>query len=294
MNATTPLDRLLSAHPVHQAYGPDSYYIPNFLSVEETKQLFQDMKEHGPWLDRNALYMQFRGRSMRRQTFCCVAGQPAHGEELPAELPKYTYPGQQIESLLHYKTIDTVPGLTALVSRFKDLVSVNHVIGTRYEKGSDTIGYHQDKMLDIQPDTFILIVSFGAEREFTLRKVGEEMPHTSIVVQPGSLFLLGPKTNELHEHSIPTLPEEKNTGERISLVLRHIKTMVKLSEIKKKAAMAPVHRAKRQVQKEEKKKRKIASLIEHDKASEQEREIKRRWRDLIILFASSKNASGTR
>lgn len=284
----TALESLLAEFPVHKCYGPDSYYIPNFFSNEEANKIFQDLRWHGPWLARESVFMLYRGRPLHRQKFFCVAGTPANHdgshESLPDSVPKYGYPGQTYESMIHYKTIDTVPGLSAVVSRFSDLVQVNHVIGTRYEKGSDTIGYHQDKMDDIQPNTFIPILSFGAQRDLTLRKVKEKEPWARLTMEAGSLFLLGPKTNEEHEHSIPPLadhsaPDEK-CGERISLVLRHIATMVTLSEIKKRAALAPVERVKRQVQKEEKKKRKAAELlIEHDKA---ERHAKRQWRELLL------------
>ena len=139
------------------------------------------------------------------------------------------------------------------------------------------LGWHDDKMADIRPNTYIAICSFGATRDLLLRRKGEEKECVCIAVRAGSLFLLGPQTNAEYQHCIPPLKRDEHVGERISLVLRDIKTFVKLSDIKKKAASAPLQRSKRLITKELKQKRK-----REEEAAEGEKEVSKRWRALVV------------
>ena len=135
-------------------------------------------------------------------------------------------------------------------------------------------------MADIRPNTYIVICSFGATRDLLLRRKGEEKECARIAVRAGSLFLLGPQTNADFQHCIPPLKRGQHVDERISLVLRDIKTSVALSEVKKKAASAPLQRIKRLLNKELKRKRK-REMAEAD-GEEKQQHAEKRWQALIV------------
>lgn len=74
-----------------------------------------------------------------------------------------------------YRSWESLPVLSAFLAKLEATlkwqgrtVDFNHVIATLYEKESDEIGAHQDKMHDIEPDTPILSISLGDGREFVL------------------------------------------------------------------------------------------------------------------------------
>ena len=104
-------------------------------------------------------------------------------------------------------------------------ISFNHVITTGYNDGSDKITFHKDKMNDIEADTPIVSLSFGATRMFTLGKKEANKKeiktvHTIPLAQ-GDLFCLGPETNKQLYHAVP--PTDEAVAPRISLVFRDIK-----------------------------------------------------------------------
>ena len=136
-------------------------------------------------------------------------------------------------------------------------------------------------MADIRPNTYIVICSFGATRDLLLRRKGEEKECARIAVRAGSLFLLGPQTNADFQHCIPPLKRGQHVDERISLVLRDIKTFVKLSDIKKKALAAPLQRTKRLLNKELKRKRKREKEGAVDD-EEKQQHAEKRWQALMM------------
>jgi alkylated DNA repair dioxygenase AlkB len=89
-------------------------------------------------------------------------------------------------------------------------VIVNHIIGTKYIDGDDNIGFHSDKMKDIVDGSPIFMISMGEKRELHFRDASFQGIITDqIVMEPGSLFVLGPKTNIKKQHAIAKLSEEK-------------------------------------------------------------------------------------
>ena len=98
----------------------------------------------------------------------------------------------------------------------------NHVVVNQYPDGDSYIGYHQDKDETFEIGSSVLTVSLGTERVMNLkkfkgRKIGKMK---SILLPPGSLFVLGPKTNAKWKHAIPK--SKKVLGRRVSLTYRAI------------------------------------------------------------------------
>jgi alkylated DNA repair dioxygenase AlkB len=157
----------------------------------------------------------------------------------------------------HYRPFQRAPLMHDIIQMLqRDLVYCgapvvfNHVITTLYCDGADEIGLHSDKMKDIRPDTPIVSLSLGEKREFV---VGPER----FVLEPGDIFVLGPRTNAAHKHAIVTVAEEKklhrepgaHVGPRISLVLRDIATTISRDDAAERAERS--QRKKRRVAEED-------------------------------------------
>ena len=94
-----------------------------------------------------------------------------------------------------------------------------HLVVNRYHNGSDYIGYHHDDMSDASANTAVLTISLGASRLFKLREVSTGRMET-VVMQAGSVFVLGPRTNQLWKHCITKTAQV--VGQRISLTYRAV------------------------------------------------------------------------
>lgn len=228
-------------------YGSDSAYIKGFLSPNKADDLFKQ-SQAWPWLDREAWFMLYRANVIKRSKLFLVKGDEMFG--LPEEVPCYRYPGFQYASMLRYATLATIPSLQKLTNvlnmdllfKFSDaeelrVPRINHVIGTTYVNGDDEIGFHSDKTKDIAANSLILMLSLGERRELHLRKVGETTPCDVIVMEPGALFILGPRTNVEYQHAIVPIGDEivlnrfRSVDRRVSLVFRQISTVLSRAEV---------------------------------------------------------------
>lgn len=193
-----------------------------------------------------------------------------HFDKPPNKIKKYGYTGWQWESMLFYRYLEVMPCIESIVNFFEKNVTysyisnedinsdnsssstnddedqcneeinfpntkpkkavINHVIGTLYETGSDGIGYHNDKTKDLTEHSLIYILSFGCSRELHIKE-NESKKKKIINMEDGSLFVLGPITNEKTQHSI--VEDDKKVSPRISLVLRDAKTLIDISKVNK-------------------------------------------------------------
>lgn len=240
-------------------FGPDSYVMGDFLTKTNYKysasHIF-DASARWDFLDRDEVYTRYRGHVLARGKRYCMKGDTGD-DELPLVFYKYGFPGFQYRAMLHYNTFAQAPEIADLAQFFDThfsfrftgdapdklrTPSINHCIATRYEDGDDNIGFHSDKVDDIADNSMIFMLSTGAVRELHFRRVGEENPCAVFVVTPGTLFVLGPETNRLYEHSVVPLKKEKvlsreTVGMRMSLVFRNIKTELSQAELLKKLKM---------------------------------------------------------
>ena len=229
--------------------GPDSALIPNFLSAEEAKELFEK-SESMPLNDRTKESMQYRGKPLPRDKITAIPSRDL--------IPIYTYPGMQFRGVSDYKTFAEVPELGDLVNKLNTELQVcfgpdevprspaiNHVIGTRYASGKDNISFHSDSATDIAPDSVILMLSTGAVRELHFRFVGEKHACMVIRLEPGMLIVMGPKTNATMQHAV--VPQNKHQslarndpslGHRFSIVFRNISTTMSREKALRKAAQS--------------------------------------------------------
>lgn len=114
---------------------------------------------------------------------------------------------------------------TPLILRMKEDVETkvgfqfNYVLVTLYENGHSKISAHMDNEQDLDPDSPIAALSFGAKRNLIFHRNGFQS--VTLPVTHGSLYVMNPPTNKMWKHSIPAEPGVLEP--RISLTFRKIK-----------------------------------------------------------------------
>ena len=104
---------------------------------------------------------------------------------------------------------------------------MNHCVCNYYRDGSDFIGHHSDKDLDLDKDGVIVSVSFGDERILELRRRSHPQDTFRVILPHSSMLVLGPFTNKLFTHSI--LTKEDASLPRISFTFRRVLTFLDLN-----------------------------------------------------------------
>ena len=253
-------------------------FAQNYLNCD-TDILYSAIKMSAPWTEPSNPDLKLRGHELARQKFFL---NKSEGLILSSDTPlsqfyKYSYPGFQYGSLLSYRALQTVP----LVHYFNasleehllfngEQVTLNHVIGTMYRGEADNISYHSDSLKDITPDTPIISLSLGETREMHLGRVHPKdrkktIFEKAVVLEPGDMFILGPRTNVLHRHAIARVIDERvikrvpgvPIGPRISLVSRNIQTIVSLDTVQQEVRNTNKRRLQPKKPKNKKKVKKI-------------------------------------
>lgn len=167
----------------------------------------------------------------------------SNSEGEPLGLAKSQYPGSQWMSMqtLHV----SAPKLAALLDFIQQAYALyfNHIKVTQYSQPEDNIADHSDDMQDIVPGTPIFSISLGDSHELHLRSKHSTDDPIVCVLRPGDVFMLGPITNSLFQHSVPPVALEKEIerengafGPRISIVCRHVNTIVSREEMPSKVS----------------------------------------------------------
>jgi len=124
-------------------------------------------------------------------------------------------------------TVTTAAVRDVVAARFGQ--RCNTAIVNRYSGPSNFVWAHHDKTKDLAPESLIFSVSFGAPRVFVLEAAKDR--RQSINLAPGSVFVLGPKTNREFKHSVPqqegASTGENSNSERISITLRSVNRFAK-------------------------------------------------------------------
>jgi alkylated DNA repair dioxygenase AlkB len=133
---------------------------------------------------------------------------------------------------------------------------LNHVLIQQYRSGSDFIGEHSDKTLDIEPNTSVINYSMGATRYLTLKNKLDKSQTQNIALSHNSIFILGSETNKNFYHMIKrdkrpdiekTFDELDFDGIRISYTFRSIKTFYNLKTNEIKGQGAPTTNGKKKI-----------------------------------------------
>jgi len=122
-------------------------------------------------------------------------------------------------------TTDWTPTVRYVCERASEQVGqkLNHCVLTLFRDQEDSLGFHKDKLVDLKENSLILSVSFGDTRPILFHSVDGKHRQT-LMLLPGSLLAIGPKTNKLYMHAIPKLTD--SVGPRISLSLRTVDSYI--------------------------------------------------------------------
>jgi alkylated DNA repair dioxygenase AlkB len=95
----------------------------------------------------------------------------------------------------------------------------NSVLINRYRSGTDSMGWHADKEVELGREPVIASVSLGATRAFQFRHVETGGLHT-LELTHGSLLVMRGRSQLDWLHRVPKAP--KVTGERLNLTFRRV------------------------------------------------------------------------
>ena len=196
---------------------------------------------NGNWINPNYPFMGFRGNDLNRMK--CFF----YDSSLTA-IPKYYYTGFQYASMFSYQSTTTCPIVQTILNKCSSEIKwrenrfkFNQVIVTKYRNYKDSIGSHQDKPNDIKDNSPILILTLcekGNERTMQLTTQDDRKIWTKDL-KNGSLLILGDKSNGTYKGGLKNQEvkheilesRNKSIGERVSLVLRDITTLISKDKV---------------------------------------------------------------
>lgn len=185
---------------------PDSEmsYIPNFLSSDLATRYFEELLNCIPW----------------RQD--------------PITLFGKTYPQPRLTSL-HAHTLDSYSysgivmrpqPMTETLQQIENKIyelcdaSFTTVLLNMYRNGKDSNGWHADDEPELGKNPVIASVSLGAPRFFHLRHNLDPKQRYKIILEHGSLLLMGGATQHFWKHQVAKT--SKKVGTRINLTFRKV------------------------------------------------------------------------
>ncbi len=199
----------------------DSYYISNFLKKNRQNIFDQIMTET------NFIQMFNIGRDTAQAIPRLVTAQSDHlttqnGQSLQSAI--YRMPGCNEKNIV---TTPWTPTVKYVCDQASDMINqkLNHCVLTLFRDQDDKLCFHQDKLVDLKENSIILSVSFGDTRPIVFHSLDGRQRQT-IMLRPGSLLAIGPKTNRLWYHGIPNLID--NVGPRVSLSLRTSESLIEI------------------------------------------------------------------
>eukprot|EP00457_Paulinella_chromatophora_P007070 gb/GEZN01007090.1/.p1 GENE.gb/GEZN01007090.1/~~gb/GEZN01007090.1/.p1 ORF type:complete len:477 (+),score=36.93 gb/GEZN01007090.1/:22-1452(+) len=212
-----PLEATLSAAdgPVFGLGVGDSEVLPCLISTQEASSLMSSLKN-------TLVFSEMAGPTGKLPRL-----QALNAKQNGGIIPIYRYPGN-VEGT-NWPTLPWLQDFTHVCSLINAHVKedFNHCVTNYYRDGKDNIAHHTDKMLDIRAGSTIVSVSLGEARMLELRSRSHPRDVYRVLLPSGSLFVLGPLTNESWTHSIvPVLEDQQasSVGPRMSLTIRNVAT----------------------------------------------------------------------
>ena len=93
----------------------------------------------------------------------------------------------------------------------------NNCLVNSYPTGNHYISFHSDQNMEMKDQTGVAIVSLGAVREITFRKIEDHREKHYYVLQPGSAMFMTDNMQTEWQHGIL---KQSGAGHRISLSFR--------------------------------------------------------------------------
>ena len=95
----------------------------------------------------------------------------------------------------------------------------NNILLNYYPDGSSSMGYHSDSSEELLPETGVVIISVGSEREISYKNKYDKDLVVKYLLKAGALLYMD---NEVQEKWLHAIPKKNGIGPRISLTFRHI------------------------------------------------------------------------
>ena len=185
---------------------------PTFISVEETKWMFEDLKSQIPWQEKN---IKVQGQYHPQPRLTAWFG----------DLP-YQYSG------LTLKPFKWSPLLNMLREKIfeKTGLTFNSMLANLYRNEKDSVDWHSDDEASLGNNPTICSLSFGETRNFEMRRKPEEgndfsgMEAIRIPLPSGSLLLMYGASQSDWQHRVPK--EYHSRGPRVNLTFRNIISLI--------------------------------------------------------------------
>jgi alkylated DNA repair dioxygenase AlkB len=205
----------------------DSRLIIDFFTKEEADQAFERLLPNTPECQvkyHQMYHMRSRTQKKNKPLIPLSRIKGVQVLEKNSMMPVYRY---SVNSQCKYGTEPLAPEVAKIRDRAAPIVGneLNHAVVLCYRDGNDSIGLHQDKALDIKQNSNICSISLGAERPLWLQSPDGSRVQ-QVMLPHGSLFVLGPKTNDNEggwKHAIPPI-EDREVAARVSVTFRSIAT----------------------------------------------------------------------
>ncbi len=179
-------------------------YYPSFLNFEESHHYFQGLEKNTDWQEEDII------------VYGKVHKQPRLTHWFGSKDLSYAYSG------LTLNPTEIEDELLVLKHKIEALgtYSFNTCLANLYRDGSDSVGWHADDERELGERPVIASLSLGAPRWFHLKHKTDHTIKKKLLLESGSLLLMGEGTQENYLHQIPKT--KKVIGSRINLTFRRI------------------------------------------------------------------------
>jgi hypothetical protein len=226
--SAVPIERVEPCgRPVTGLGAGDSAYYPDLLTAAQIAQAIAALSPGGEVAYQQWYHMPDPKRPARAlRPLRRIKAAMATAPDSDRGVPHYRFPVN--DQCRYGVTSPMSPAVDALRLQVEARTgcSFNHAVVLVYRDGEDSIGFHKDKVLDLDPEAPIACVSLGARRLLALRDdIFQPTRQQEVLLESGSLYVLGPMTNLELYHSIPRA--EGAAGPRISVTFRRASTFLR-------------------------------------------------------------------
>ena len=184
----------------------EAVYYPRFFGEDESHTFYELLKNDIAW-KQEPIWMF--GKQVMQPRLTALYGNPSIS---------YGYSGIRMEAK------GWTDFLIDIKKRAEEVAQTEftHVLLNYYRDGQDSMGWHRDNEPELGPNPIIASISFGAPREFQFRRYADKNTKRKVVLENGSLLLMGGECQHAWEHQLPKRAGVH--GPRINLTFRRIIT----------------------------------------------------------------------
>ena len=128
----------------------------------------------------------------------------------------YRYSGRTLPTAPWAQELDWLRQMTEQLTG----LAFNSVLVNLYRDGQDAMGWHADDEAELGPAPWIASWSFGASRDFCLRRKGETRTSHRMTLTDSSLLLMSPAVQHRWQHALPRRQRVKEA--RLNLTFRRV------------------------------------------------------------------------